>query len=73
MLSLSDRELDVVMALAAPLDVTLRDPFLRAVAIELEKHQIIGEGLVFRTAKALQREFLRPPAANGLGFASEYR
>ena len=37
-LSLSDAELDVIMNLAAPLNPALRDPFLRAVAIELARY-----------------------------------
>ena len=38
MLSLSDAELSELMNLAAPLDVDLRDPFLRALAHELERY-----------------------------------
>ena len=36
--SFSDAELDVIMNLAQPIDPAVRDPFLRAVAIELERH-----------------------------------
>jgi hypothetical protein len=45
--SLSDSELDVLMNLTAPLDPLMRDPFLRAVAIELARYkpEAIGPGL----------------------------
>jgi hypothetical protein len=60
MLSLSDQELDVLMTLAAPLDPAMRDPFLRAVAIELGRYQpeAIGPGLVSRVGRELQRQFV---------------
>lgn len=62
MFSLSDSELDELMSLSAPLDPLVRDPFLRAVAAELERYpeEAIGPGLVSRTARRLQREFMTP-------------
>jgi hypothetical protein len=66
MLSLSDEELDVVMNLARPLEPQLRDPFLRSVASELERHPEIGVGLIFRVGKQLQRDFLRPPSTRDI-------
>jgi hypothetical protein len=67
--SLSDSELDVIMNLAQPLDPAMRDPFLRAVAAELRRYrpEDIGPGAVFRTAKALQREFFVAPPPGSLG------
>ena len=61
-LSFSDDELDVVLNLAAPLDPVMRDPFLRAVAIELARYpsEAIGPGTLNRVGRQLQREFLRP-------------
>jgi hypothetical protein len=73
MLSLTDDELDVVFNLARPLEPAMRDPFLRSVAIELERYPEIGVGLVFRVGRQLQREFLRPPAAHGPAVMSKYR
>jgi hypothetical protein len=66
-LALDDPSLDELMNLAAPLDVELRDPFLRAVAAELTKHpaEALGAGLVARVARPLQREFLRAPPTSG--------
>jgi hypothetical protein len=74
-LSLSDAELEIILSLASPLDPTLRDPFLRAIASQLTTHkpeeigpglvtriarsEEIGPGLVTRIARTLQREFLR--------------
>ena len=74
MFSLSDSELDVIMNLAQPLDPAMRDPLLRAVALELGHYQpdAIGPGLIFRTAKALQREFLVAPLPGSLGIG-KYR
>ena len=61
MLSLSDAELQIILSLAEPLDPTVRDPFLRAIASQLATHkpEEIGPGLVTRIARTLQREFLR--------------
>jgi hypothetical protein len=43
-------ELDVIMNLARPLDPAMRDPFLRAVAIELARYptEAIGPGMINR-------------------------
>jgi hypothetical protein len=64
MLSLSDSELDVLMNLAAPLDPLMRDPFLRAVAIELGRYQPaeIGPGLLNRVGRKLQRQYMGTPS-----------
>jgi hypothetical protein len=61
-LTLSDAELDVLMNLAQPLDPAMRDPFLRAVAIELARYQSaeLGPGLINRVGRLLQRQFLTP-------------
>ena len=62
-LAFSDAELDVIMTLAQPLDPAMRDPFLRAMAIELARYQpeAIGPGLVNRVGRSLQRQFLVTP------------
>jgi hypothetical protein len=63
-LQLSDDEMTVLMSLAAPIAQHLRPQFLQAVAEELAaKRQAgeIGEGLVHRTARAVQRQFFDPP------------
>ena len=56
--------IDVIMTLAQPLDPVVRDPFLRAVAIELARYpaDAIGPGLISRVGRGLQRQFLVAPA-----------
>jgi hypothetical protein len=62
--SLSDSELDVIMNLAQPIDPELRDPFLRAVAIELARYptEAIGPGMLNRVGRELQRQFMGAPS-----------
>jgi hypothetical protein len=43
-LSLSDSEPDVILSLMQPIDPELRDPFLRAVAIELARYRTDATG-----------------------------
>jgi hypothetical protein len=57
---LTDSQLDAIMRAAAPLPPDLRSPFLAAVAHALAGQEI-GDGLVARTCRALQREFFDPP------------
>jgi hypothetical protein len=42
---------------AAPIHPLQRDAFLKALAVELERHPVIGPGVVFRCAAELQRRF----------------
>ena len=56
-LSLSDAEYPAVQAAAAPIHPLQRDAFLKALATELERHPVIGPGLVHRCAAELQRTF----------------
>jgi hypothetical protein len=57
-LSLTDDEYDAVMQAAAPILPGERDAFLRALAAELERHPVVGLGLVHRCAAELQRKFV---------------
>jgi hypothetical protein len=57
LLSLSDDEFAAVQAAAAPIHPMQRDAFLQALATELEKHPVVGPGLVHRLAADLQRQF----------------
>jgi hypothetical protein len=54
-LSLSDDEYAAVQA--APIHPLQRGAFLQALAEELEKHPVVGPGLVHRLAADLQRTF----------------
>jgi hypothetical protein len=47
-LSLSDDEYSAVLAAAAPIHPLQRDDFLRTLAGELERHPVVGPGLVHR-------------------------
>jgi hypothetical protein len=64
-LQLNDDEMSVLLSLAGPIDQQRRPQFLQEVAAELEaKRQAgeIGEGLVHRLARQIQRRFFDPPA-----------
>jgi hypothetical protein len=67
MLSLSDEEVAALIDISTPVAHELRDPFLRALALELEKHPVIGPGLINRLGRELQREFVRLDVAVGTG------
>jgi hypothetical protein len=58
MLSLSDAELAAVMSAAAPIHPRERDQFLRDVAAELERYEVIGPGIVGRVVAKVQRMHL---------------
>jgi hypothetical protein len=57
-LALTDDEYAAVRAAAAPIHPLQRDDFLRALAGELERHPVVGPGLVHRLAADLQRQFV---------------
>ena len=56
-LSLNDDEYNAVQAAAAPIHPLQRDAFLKALAVELERHPVVGPGLVHRVAAELQKTF----------------
>ena len=63
-LSLSTEEMDLLLALAAPIDQRQRDQFLHEVAAELEANGqagAVGIGSVHRVARMVQRRFFDPP------------
>ena len=63
-LHLNDDEMSVLMSLAGPIDQQRRPQFLQEVAQELEaKRQAgeVGEGLVHRLARTIQRKYWDPP------------
>jgi hypothetical protein len=61
MLALDDEGLAIVMDAARPLQPSLRDAFLRAVALALRDEKVIGPGVIARTCASLQREFFTAP------------
>jgi len=61
-LSFSDDELMAVMEAARPIDPRCRDQFLRDVAAELAKYELLGPGIVGRVVAKVQRAHLSPPS-----------
>jgi hypothetical protein len=57
-LALTDDEYNAVQAAAAPIHPRQRAAFLKALAGELEKHAIVGPGIVHRCARDLQKTFV---------------
>jgi hypothetical protein len=62
-LCLSDSEITTIMAMARPLPPDARGAFLERVAARLAG-QVLGDGLVARTCRELQREYLDPPGSS---------
>jgi hypothetical protein len=63
-LALTSEEMSLLLSLSAPLDQQRRPQFLQEVAAELEaKRQAgeVGEGLVHRLARTIQRKYWDPP------------
>jgi hypothetical protein len=58
---LTDLQLTQVMRLARPLSVNVRAAFLERLASELRVLGELDDGVVFRTASRIQREFFDPP------------
>jgi hypothetical protein len=56
----NDEEMDLLLALAAPIDHQKRSAFLAAVAAELNAGAV-GIGSVYRVARTVQRRFFDPP------------
>jgi hypothetical protein len=56
-LTLTDDEMNAVQAAAAPVHPLQRDAFLKVQAAELERHPVVGPGVVFRAAAQLQKSF----------------
>jgi hypothetical protein len=66
-LSLTTEEMDLLLALAAPIDQRQRDQFLREVAAEVEAASAqtgVGPGLgvLHRVGRVVQRKYFDPPA-----------
>jgi hypothetical protein len=57
--------MSTLIAISAPVSHEMRDPFLRALALELEKHPATGPGLIHRLGRELQPQFFDPNVAIG--------
>lgn len=64
-LSLSDSQLEAVMAAAHPLQPSQRPLFLEALARQLNGIGELGDGAVHRAIRDLQRSFWDPPDLSG--------
>ena len=60
-LALTDSQMTAVLRACAPLLPQDRDAFLRALAQVLRDEPELGDGVVFRAIRSLQREFWQPP------------
>jgi hypothetical protein len=72
LLSLSDAQLQIVMAAAHPLMPAVRDEFFAAVAARLSGVTEIGEGAVSRACREIQRAYFDPPSLGGRTMVRPY-
>ena len=72
-LSLTDSDLDAIMAAARQLQRHQRDGFLRHIAEVLAAMPVRGEGAVYRAVAALQRAYFHPPSDRVTGHNSPRR
>jgi hypothetical protein len=66
-LSLNDDELQIVLAYARPLQPSQRSEFLRTVASELRRFEIVDVGLIGRVCAQAQKKYFSAPSLNGVG------
>jgi hypothetical protein len=71
--SLTDMQLDAVLAAASPLPPDRRSEFLAEVARTLANERVIGDGLLHRVITHVQKRFFDPPDLGGFNGASKYR
>ena len=65
-ITLTDSDLSIIYRAAGPLGDD-RDAFIHMVVVEVSRLGDLGPGLVFRVARAAQKQFFVPPIADGLG------
>jgi hypothetical protein len=73
MLSLSDEAMTALMILAHPLQPHQRSAFLEALAVRLKDEVEIGDGVVIRIARELQKAHLTIPNFRSHGATSRRR
>jgi hypothetical protein len=61
MITLSDSELAAIVDAARPLQPRDRDQFLRDVAAELGRYELLGPGIVGRVVARTQRKYFVAP------------
>jgi hypothetical protein len=68
-LSFSPEEMDLLLALARPIEPAQRSAFLDAVAAAIGE-QARGPGIIHQTARRIQRDFWTPPQLANAGNAA---
>ena len=71
--SLTDMQLDAVLAAAHPLPPDRRSAFLAEVARTLASERVIGDGLLHRVIMHVQRQCFDPPDLGRANGSSKYR
>jgi hypothetical protein len=71
-LHFSDEEMDLLLALARPIEPAQRSAFLDAVAAAIEG-QASGRGLVHQVGRRIQRQFWTPPEISPNATAPAHR
>ena len=65
LLSLSNSQISTIMAAANPLRPDARSEFFEAIAVRLAGAAEIGDGLISRHCRELQRVYFDPPDLSG--------
>jgi hypothetical protein len=60
-LAFTDSQLDQIMRLTHPLQPHQRVAFLEKLATRLNGCREVGDGMIYRAARELQREYFSPP------------
>jgi hypothetical protein len=71
--SLTDMQLDAVLAAAHPLAPDQRSAFLADVARSLANERTIGDGLLHRVIMHVQKRYFDPPDLGRANGTSKYR
>ena len=66
MLRLTEEQQALILRLAHPLPVRIRDAFYQRLSVELQALPELGAGAVYRTAARVQREFFDAPVLDGI-------
>jgi len=72
-LSFSDEQLTQIFRAAAPLTPDQRLAFLEDLASSLRQaSRPLGDGLVYRTVREVQRRYFDPPSIDGVGASQKW-
>jgi hypothetical protein len=61
LLALSDSQISIILTAASPLPRRAHQAFFEAIAAKLMGEAVIGDGLVARACRELQRTYFDPP------------